>query len=101
MSIFTITLVSTPDNPQESDITRCIGYLPTLQEAKDAVMSNQGEMHECLYNYAVIEEHRPGLWRNTVEEYWFAWKEEKKSWYSCKKPAKYRQFATVTGFGMG
>lgn len=100
MSIFTITLISSENEEKivAEDKSRCIGYYLSLQESIDAVKSNKGEMHECLYNYLVIEEVPVGVWRLSVNEWWYAWSS---GWITCKKPFKYRKFANVSGFSMG
>lgn len=83
------------------DSKRCIGYYETNKEAIDAVKTNRGDMHECKYNYIVIEEVPNGVWRSTVNEFWFTWSPAREEWIQCKKPLKYRQFGNVCGFGMG
>jgi len=83
------------------DVHRCIGYFPSYEEAVASVKANQGEMHECRYNYAVIEEIPSGVWQRTIEENWFYWNGEHRSWFGCTKPSQYKTSCNVTGFSMG
>lgn len=57
-TIFTITTVSHRFFPRHS---RCWGYYFSLEEVEHALNNNIGSMHECLYDYAVVEEYSPGI----------------------------------------
>lgn len=103
MNICTITLIDSKDEDKISpeDSKRCIGWFDNTKEALDAVKANKGDMHECLYNYIVIEEVPSGVWKLVTNEVWFTWSMAREEWVPCKKPRKYRTFANVSGFGMG
>jgi len=103
MSIYTITLVYSPDEKRITgeDVHRCVGYFNSETEAIKSVESNEGEMHECRYDHVIIEEIPEGVWRQALKESWYVWDADDEAWISCEKPLKYREFATITGFGMG
>lgn len=103
MNIFTITLINTSldDKINSTDSRRCIGYYENKSDAIRAVIDNKGEMHECLYNYIVIEEIPSGVWASTISETWYEWNFPEKRWEKIDKPLKYRKFGQVVGFGVG
>ena len=47
-------------------------------------MENRGDMHECLYDYIVIEKVGEGIHPIPNQEIWFAWKDE--GWQQTDKP---------------
>ena len=102
MNIFTITLINSAvkDAISTKDSFRCIGFYYQELDAVTAVETNKGEMHECLYNYLVIEEIPDGVWRSTISEKWYEWSYRQK-WEQCQKPAQYRQVCNISGFGIG
>lgn len=102
-NIFTITLIDSRNDEKivSEDSCRCIGYYFDAEEANTAVKTNKGEMHECRYNYVVIEEVPMGTWKLTISESWFRWDSDSNKWIACKKPQKYRQYHNVSGFAMG
>jgi phage protein U len=58
----------------KSPSSRCFGYHPTLEKAQQAVVENQGEMYECLYDYIVIEKYSPGCHTLADDKtYWYKW----------------------------
>jgi hypothetical protein len=56
--------------------SRTFGYYSTLENAKEAVTVNRGEMHECLYNFIVIEAIDEGIHKSCSAEYWYKWTED-------------------------
>ena len=98
-TIYTVTLIDSRDETKivSEDSMRCIGWYGSLKEAIDAVFSNCGEMHECRYNYIVVESISSGVWKRTDKEWWFIWDGNKKEWLGCEKPLKYN----TSNFGIG
>jgi len=106
MKIYAVTLIYNGNDNSFSNHEhkqRCIGFVATLEKALDAVKTNQGDMHECLYNYVVVEEVSDGLWFHDIgsNEYWFEWDEVNQKFVECNKPQKYLEGCTVKGFSMG
>jgi hypothetical protein len=58
----------------------------TEEEALDAVAQNRGNMHECLYNYLVIERTPSGIHALAESEQWYQWNETDNKWAFCTKP---------------
>jgi hypothetical protein len=65
--------------------TRTFGYYRGYDNARLAVKENYCNMHECLYNYLVMERIGEGIHALCNKEKWFKWKNRK--WTPCKKPA--------------
>lgn len=66
--------------------TRTFGYKWGYPQAIEAVMENHGNMHECLYNYLVMERIGEGVHSLAKDEVWFKWSVRKQAWKPCKKP---------------
>ena len=52
---------------------RCFGFYNTYCEAASAVNENRGDMHECLYDYIVVEYMEPGIHPHVWGNQWFRW----------------------------
>lgn len=98
MKIYTVTSIKMD---KDSDATtffehRCFGWYPNWFEARDAVLANRGNIEECIYDFAVIEEFGPGVPTVSEGETWFKFKGNK--WQPCKKP---RETVGVVNWGLG
>jgi hypothetical protein len=65
--------------------SRCFGFFDSLEKAKTAVACNSGNMHECYYNYLVIEEISEGVHAFPISQYWYIWSEDL-GWVPTTKP---------------
>lgn len=63
------TLVVREDGSRKS--RRTWGWHPTLADARHAVSTNDADIFENDYNYAVIEEARPGSMTLCENRWWF------------------------------
>lgn len=63
---------------------RTFGFFKNISDAQSAVENNQGEMHECLYDYLVLEKIDCGIHPLAQEEIWYTWKDER--WTPCEEP---------------
>lgn len=54
-----ITAMRDQSAPQWSR-QRCWGFFDDFNEAEQAVLSNDGDIYECEYEYVVLEEHHMG-----------------------------------------
>jgi len=50
--------------------SRCVGYYDNFKDADEVVKNNLGDIFETIYNYAVIEKVKPGLYP-CCRERWF------------------------------
>jgi hypothetical protein len=87
-TIYTITVTLGPRRRLRPELnsSRCWGWWPALEGAKRALERNDGDMHECSYDFAVIERVKPYIDIAQREEWWFAWDVEKEGYVECKKP---------------
>lgn len=77
---------------------RTFGWFAELYDANCAVRYNRCDIHECYYNYAVIEEINQGIFGMAVKEWWWKWDKKQQRYLSINKPKKFKQ---LTNFGMG
>lgn len=66
------------------------GYYRGFDKAYNAVTKNMGDMHECLYQYLVMERIGEGVHSPTTEAIWF--KFGRKKWNRCLQPQWARGF---------
>lgn len=87
-SIFTITSIAL--NPEAADSstmrTRSFGWFSTKERAVAAVEKNQCDLHECYYEYIVVEEVPEGIHAIGDNRWWFCWDTEEDKWKSCEAP---------------
>jgi hypothetical protein len=74
------------ESPMRAETKRTFGYFLTEKEALDAVGENQCNMHECLYNFLVIEGFPSGIHALAEREVWYQWGEAENKWVPCQKP---------------
>ena len=60
-----------PDRNKEGLIMDCVGWLADRSEAIDFVEENKLDIHESLYDYAVIRFIPQGVYKRCSEEIWF------------------------------
>lgn len=101
MSIFLITLVEYPktyEHPDCNGQTRCVGYFSAFLNATKAIEENKCDYNEYKWDFIVIEEVYQGIWVTPVNEYWYKWNIDTKTFLQCNKPSC---FYGTTGFGIG
>jgi hypothetical protein len=79
---FLTSIVST----QKINRTRTFGFYKEYSDAMWAVFKNQSNMHECLYDYLVMEKIGEGIHPEVVEEKWFNFDDKLNGWRPCEKP---------------
>lgn len=68
--------------------TRTVGYYLSKNEAELAVTNNAGDMREGCYNYALIEQIKPGIYQSASPEnrWWFKFNDEKEQYEPIDEP---------------
>lgn len=61
-------------------ITRTFGFYEKFIFAYDAITENRCNMHECLYEYIVLEYIEEGIHPDVIQEYWWHWVEINNRW---------------------
>jgi len=94
-----ISLIAAWENPFDSGCHRRVfGWFKDLKRAKKAVETNECDMEECLYNYIIIEEMKPGIHCHVIKEHWYKWNVRKRKWLPILKPKK---LAGIINFTIG
>jgi hypothetical protein len=78
--------------------TRCVGFEVAYEDALQAVLANNGDMHELRWNYIVIEKVDRGMWRVGKPVAWFAWNEVLLTWEQTPCP---KFLENVRSFSIG
>lgn len=60
---------------------RTFGYYPNKEMAIEDLHTNNTDLHEYLYNYAVVEKIPMGLYPIAEETIYFKWDNEKQGFY--------------------
>lgn len=60
---------------------RTFGYYPHKEWAVEDLHMNNTDLHECLYDYAVVEKIPMGLYPLAEERIFFKWDEEKQGFF--------------------
>lgn len=69
---------------------RTFGYYKGWDKAYAAVKENRCNMHECLYQYLVMENIGEGVHALANDEQWFKWTRNR--WKDCKRPKELQGF---------
>lgn len=105
-SIFTIsTMEKIPDNrdlPDYGDI-RAVGFFHSYEDAEIRLHENTLDLHECIYNYAVLEELMPGLYPKVVRRQFFKYDKAKDGYVEIPEPEILKSPCGVDpcGYAMG
>lgn len=95
-NIFTITTMRNSSPPTHC---RCVGWSPNLEDAKNIILSNYGDIYEDSETYAVIEETEPYLYPHTPNLWWFKWCKEDEEYKELDKRPE--EFNCICNFGIG
>jgi hypothetical protein len=82
----------------KSKSKRCFGYFLNEKDARRAIELNSGDMHECLYEYLVLELMEPGIHPHVHRDSWYRWCDETRGWIPSVKP---NDFIGVINWGIG
>lgn len=77
---------------------RTFGYFDNLEACKEALNENICDMHEYLYEFAVIESIGQGIHPHTKELAWFRWNDKKQGFFEIENPECTRKFSN---YGLG
>lgn len=78
--------------------SRCFGYYETFEEADQRVRQNAMDIHECLYDLAVIEKIDPGIHSIPDNGIWYKYVGND-TWEPTEKPALLKQFINMARVG--
>lgn len=78
--------------------SRTFGFFETFEKAHEAVTDNVGSLHECIYDYIVIEKIESGIHSLPIEEHWYEWCIPLNCWQPTMKP---NEFNGIINFAIG
>ncbi len=96
--IYTVSAHYSGDGSMGSYEHHTFGYYLSEEEARDAARRNVGSMHECLYEWLVIEKIAPGIFAMGEVVQWYQWSYGGVQWVECDAPAWSRG---IVNFSMG
>jgi len=70
----------------DTGYTRTFGYFDNLEICRRALHENWCDMHEYLYEFAVVEYIEQGIHSHAKEMAWFRWDDEKEGFFEINKP---------------
>jgi prepilin-type processing-associated H-X9-DG protein len=109
-TIFVITVITPPRDRNvamadgsvrlvpDQRSSRAWGWYADLEKARDALARNLTDLHETIYDDAVIEEVEEGVCPEIVAEHWFRFDHAANGYVPCDKPA---DLANQAHFGIG
>ena len=86
------------------DRYRTFGFFHELKEARKAVRENRCDLHECLYNFLVIERYTEGIHSFGDIAEFYEWKDEKGDVWDGKWKKLSRRpkcFKNIFNIGLG
>lgn len=92
--MYFITVLTIKDDMVDS--RRCVGYVDSLEEAKNIIKDNVCDIFEYVYKYAVIENVPSGIYQYDMNPIWFECHYDTDEITECENPLK-----NQVGFGIG
>ena len=96
--VTTIRVIDEED-PREQYVDnrqRTPAFFSNLKDAKICLKENWGDIHECDFNYAVIEKTTYGVYPFSKKEYWYKWSNTKQMFIPTKKPNCFRNICSFS-----
>lgn len=75
--------------------TRTFGYERTFTDAKYALNTNCYDMHEYLYDYAVVEDICDGIHPHCKDRWFFKYDSEKDGFFEIDEPAEFEHYCNI------
>lgn len=77
---------------------RCVGWFDNFPEAKCAVENNFSNMHDNMYEYAIIESYEPGILLPETSRTLFKWNTNNSQYEPIEIPI---ELSKISNFGIG
>lgn len=78
--------------------TRVVGWYESLERAEQAVVSNEGDIWETCYTYAIIEEIEEGLYNTSMNRRIYKYNVDEDKYEPIDEP---EWLSHYFGFGIG
>jgi hypothetical protein len=70
---------------------KCVGYYKDFDYAIETLVENRLDLNETIYDYAMIEEIRNGLYADDVCRWWFKFDYNRGTYEGWKTPEQYEK----------
>jgi len=88
MKIFLITMFEDLSSEEGyfRKASRAVGFYKSLYRAEITITNNYGDIRECLYDYAVLEEITEGLYPHSLDRKVYKFNEKTGKYYPIPEP---------------
>ena len=76
--------------------SRAVGFYRSLHEAEIAIINNYGDIRECLYDYAVLEEIEEGLYPLSLNRKVYKFNEKTGKYHPIPEPGYLKHIYGMT-----
>ena len=91
-----VSVSSRSGNPIMSRSSRVWGWFTNLSEPLLIVQGNLTDIHECSYEYAMIEQIPHGMSPYGTREWWWKWSVDGDRWIASSRPSDYKNVLGLT-----
>ena len=78
---------------------RVIGYYHTFGSVNSALKKNICDIHETIYNYAVVEEILEGIYPEVTDRWFYKYDKEKDGFYPIEEPKEFEHSTNIALVG--
>lgn len=79
----------------------CVGWYEDFLEAETAVVNNWGNLHNDMYEYAIIEEMEPGICMSDRNRFLYKWNSACDQYERIEDDKIPQEVKTCSNFGIG
>lgn len=76
----------------DTESTRTFGFVSTFAKAEQALNDNACDMHECLYDYAVVEDINQGVLSLAEQRWVFKWDQHREGFFEIEEPKELQHY---------
>lgn len=84
--MYFLTMIETNRNSHECTSSAAVGYFKTYEEVVEILHSNYCDINETCYDYAVVEQIRPGLYPCPEKTVFFKYDPDKNGYFETCRP---------------
>lgn len=97
-NMFFITCMSKLEDDQYGPnygAIRTFGYYKTFEDCDESLKCNACDMHEYLYNFAVVEKIEEGIHPLALERWWYKYDKEKGGFFPMEEPEFMKHYINI------
>lgn len=85
--VTTMTKLEDSKGYLETGAQRTVGYYETWEDAEQCVLTNNCDIFEYCYHFALVEEIGPGLYNTSTRRQFYRWNDEIKTYEKIDEPS--------------